>query len=237
VIKFQQKWFKQDVKHYGLRYINLLTVFPNMDELCDQWMESITVWIYNKGNKYDCINYCKISQLWTTYSITSKALWDLRFSWRWLRRMPSSGMLRHVTLVRTDDSEGRIASIISVIWNGEQGTLAVTSNRSTLRRNTPGSYWIGGWMGHRASLDGMDDWKFFTIAGLEVGRPNSYKPDLSASGFLSLLQDSSWFLSRLIPSILKMKPTRFSEMTLDYRWTIKYYTQKWQKSSKWNICF
>jgi hypothetical protein len=42
-------------------------------------------------------------------------------------------MLRRVAVVRTDVSEERIASIIRAIRIGELGTLAVTSNRSTLR--------------------------------------------------------------------------------------------------------
>jgi hypothetical protein len=47
--------------------------------------------------------------------------------------MQSSGM----TLVRTDVSEERIASIIRATRIGELGTtLTVTGNRSTLRRNT-----------------------------------------------------------------------------------------------------
>jgi hypothetical protein len=51
--------------------------------------------------------------------------------------MPSSEMWRHVTLVRSDDSEERVASIIRVRRISElETTLAVTSNRSTLRRNT-----------------------------------------------------------------------------------------------------
>jgi hypothetical protein len=46
-------------------------------------------------------------------------------------------MLRRVALERNDISEERIVSIISVTRIGELGkTLAVTSNRSTLRRNT-----------------------------------------------------------------------------------------------------
>jgi hypothetical protein len=46
-------------------------------------------------------------------------------------------MLRHVTLVRTDVSEELSASFIRVTRIGELGTtLAVTSNRHTLRRNT-----------------------------------------------------------------------------------------------------
>jgi hypothetical protein len=45
-------------------------------------------------------------------------------------RMPSSGMLRHVALVRPDVSEEHSASIITVEITGEMRTLAVTSNRS-----------------------------------------------------------------------------------------------------------
>jgi hypothetical protein len=43
--------------------------------------------------------------------------------------MASSGMLRGMTLVRTDVSEKLSASIIRVTRIGELGTLAVTSNR------------------------------------------------------------------------------------------------------------
>jgi hypothetical protein len=39
---------------------------------------------------------------------------DLRFSWRWLWRMPVSGMWHRVVLVWTDVSENRIASIFRV---------------------------------------------------------------------------------------------------------------------------
>jgi hypothetical protein len=43
-------------------------------------------------------------------------------------------MIRRVALVRTDDTEERIATIIIVTRIGELGTtLAVTSNESTLR--------------------------------------------------------------------------------------------------------
>jgi hypothetical protein len=51
--------------------------------------------------------------------------------------MVSSVMLRRVALVGTDDSEELSASFIRVTRIGELGkTLAVTSNRHTLRRNT-----------------------------------------------------------------------------------------------------
>jgi hypothetical protein len=51
--------------------------------------------------------------------------------------MPSSEMLRRVTAVRADVSEECISSIIRVTRISEVGTtLAITSNRSTLPRNT-----------------------------------------------------------------------------------------------------
>jgi hypothetical protein len=51
--------------------------------------------------------------------------------------VPSSWMVRRVALVITDVSEERIGSIIRVTRIGEIGTtLSVTSNRSTMRRNT-----------------------------------------------------------------------------------------------------
>jgi hypothetical protein len=48
--------------------------------------------------------------------------------------MVSCGVLRRVALVRTDVSEELSATIIRVTRIGELGTLAVTSNRRTLRR-------------------------------------------------------------------------------------------------------
>jgi hypothetical protein len=51
--------------------------------------------------------------------------------------MESSGMLRHVALVKTDVSEELNASSIRVTRISELGTtLAVTSNRRMQRRNT-----------------------------------------------------------------------------------------------------
>jgi hypothetical protein len=61
---------------------------------------------------------------------------DLRFSRRWIRIMPSSEMLRRVALIRTDFAEEGSASIIRVTVCELGNRLAVTNNRSTLRRNT-----------------------------------------------------------------------------------------------------
>jgi hypothetical protein len=46
----------------------------------------------------------------------------------------SSGMLRRVALITTNDSEELGAFIIRMTRIGELGTLVVTSNRRTLRR-------------------------------------------------------------------------------------------------------
>jgi hypothetical protein len=60
--------------------------------------------------------------------------------------MPSSGMLRHVALVRTDVSEELSASIIRVTRIGELGTtLAVSSNRRTPRASLWSSG-LGSWL-------------------------------------------------------------------------------------------
>jgi demethoxyubiquinone hydroxylase (CLK1/Coq7/Cat5 family) len=50
--------------------------------------------------------------------------------------MAYSGMLHRVALVRTDVSEELSASVIRVTRIGELGTLAITSNRHMLQRNT-----------------------------------------------------------------------------------------------------
>jgi hypothetical protein len=63
--------------------------------------------------------------------------------------MASSGILRRVALVRIDVSEELSVSSIKVTRMCELGTtLAVTSNRRTLRRNTL----VFGISSHRASV-------------------------------------------------------------------------------------
>jgi hypothetical protein len=65
--------------------------------------------------------------------------------------MASSGMLRRVALVRTDVSEERSASIIRVTRIGVLGTtLAVTTHRGTLRRNTVLLRNVGSYKNHTA---------------------------------------------------------------------------------------
>jgi hypothetical protein len=84
------------------------------DTLCNN---SIYVW---QCVKSDCIGKVRRCKIWDFHSGDYE----------------ESGMLRHVALVRTDVSEEHNASIIRVTRIGELGTLLVTSNRCTLRRNT-----------------------------------------------------------------------------------------------------
>jgi hypothetical protein len=58
-------------------------------------------------------------------------------------KTPSSGMLCRVAIVRTDVSGERVTFIIKVTKIGELGTtVVVTSNRSTLQRNTKYFYYV-----------------------------------------------------------------------------------------------
>jgi hypothetical protein len=78
---------------------------------------------------------------WRRYLAPKTSLNFQKILWRykkrtqnWCRRIPSFGMLHRVALVITDISEERIVSIIRMTRIGELGTLAVTSNRRTMRR-------------------------------------------------------------------------------------------------------
>jgi hypothetical protein len=46
----------------------------NKEELLDQWMESIIVPIYERGYKFDCIDYCGLLLLSTSYKVLSNIL-------------------------------------------------------------------------------------------------------------------------------------------------------------------
>jgi hypothetical protein len=78
-------------------------------------------------------------------------MYDLRFSWWWLWRMVSPGMLHHVVLVRTDVSEELSASLLRVTRIGELGKmLAVTSIWRMLRRNIKFLRNVGSYKSHTA---------------------------------------------------------------------------------------
>jgi hypothetical protein len=76
--------------------------------------------------------------------------------------MPSSRLLRDVALVRTEVSEGSIATIIRATRIGELGTLAVTSNRVTLPRN----YFFGSYNSHMAYTSQKT--AFFMVTAVEI---------------------------------------------------------------------
>jgi hypothetical protein len=71
--------------------------------------------------------------------------------------MPSSGTLRRVAFVRTDVSEERIASIMSVTKFGELGTsIVVTGNRNITKSI---NHSISG--GHSLSLSRIQQLAYF----------------------------------------------------------------------------
>jgi hypothetical protein len=92
-------------------------------------------------------------------------------------RMASSGMLRSVALVRTDVSEELSASFIRVSRISELGTtLAVTSNRRTLLRNTiPHSHCRENLKPYNPLTDGREVFRF------------KYRPHSTTQQFLLLL--------------------------------------------------
>jgi hypothetical protein len=62
--------------------------------------------------------------------------------------------------------------LISALAGGEWS--ASRPGRFTPEERDPGTHWIGGWIGPRAGLDDMGNWKFLPPSGLELrglGRP------------------------------------------------------------------
>jgi hypothetical protein len=45
---------------------------------------------------------------------------------------------------------------------------ASRTGRFTPGERAPGTHWIGGWVGHRACLDDVEERKFLTLPGLEL---------------------------------------------------------------------
>jgi hypothetical protein len=97
-----------------------------------------------KEHSVSGIGYISVLRWETPILLAPLQIHHLTWGWKAIQflkgslalRIPSSGMLHHVTLVTTGVSEERIASIIKVTRIGVLETLAVTSNRTTLRRNT-----------------------------------------------------------------------------------------------------
>jgi hypothetical protein len=100
-------------------------------------IDKVNVYWWQKGKRIgglDLVTSCPLAPgVFRNVSCTSRSLACDGCEWR----MPSSGMLCRVAVVRTEVSEELIASIIKVTRIGELWTtLALTSNRRTLRRNT-----------------------------------------------------------------------------------------------------
>jgi hypothetical protein len=54
------------------------------------------------------------------------------------------------------------SALVGVEWS------ASLTGRFTLGERGPGTQWIGGWVGLRASLDGVEKRRFLTLPGLEL---------------------------------------------------------------------
>jgi hypothetical protein len=90
-----------------------------------------------KLHHYICWMARRFSLLYIYVWGRPRCIWPMHYDLQdLLWRMPSSGMLRGVALVRTNVSEERTASIIRATRIGKPGNLAVTSNQHTLWRNT-----------------------------------------------------------------------------------------------------
>jgi hypothetical protein len=64
------------------------------------------------------------------------AMQDLKFSWQWLWRMPSSELLGSVSLIRTDVSEESIFSIIKTRM-GELGSMLASDVSANVASSSP----------------------------------------------------------------------------------------------------
>jgi hypothetical protein len=109
---FTRLWSKYSPQHSVLKY--------------PQFMKNGVFWDVTPCGS------CKNRRFWGTWRLLhqgDKNRWNRNNTWR----MVSSGLLRRVTLVRTDVSEEPFASFIRVTKIGALGTTqAATSNRRTL---------------------------------------------------------------------------------------------------------
>jgi hypothetical protein len=72
-IRSQQNLLKQGVEQFTLRSINII-LFWNMEELLEEWKESIMIPVCKNDDKTDCSNYRGIALLSTMYKIVSVIL-------------------------------------------------------------------------------------------------------------------------------------------------------------------
>jgi hypothetical protein len=76
MIKFEQKRLKHKVNYYGLRSINILSLFAIRKMFLMQWNDIIIVSISKEEGKTDCSNYRGISLLSTLHKIVFNIIVD-----------------------------------------------------------------------------------------------------------------------------------------------------------------
>ena len=74
LIRSWQNCLKHRGEQFALRSVNLVLLFKKQKELTEEWIESIIVPIYKKGDKTGCSNYRGILLLPATYKILSNIL-------------------------------------------------------------------------------------------------------------------------------------------------------------------